>query len=265
MRAPTPVSRAGRLAVGLARHRLLFPALYLRPKTQRSPAEALEALGFDGARVAELETEYDRAAAELFPVLERRAREAGADDMAARLADPELPTHANKRLVYVAVRLVRPRAVFETGTFSGGFSTFVLRARADNGAGVLWSFDVPAYRPIRHAIDIPLPPGHEPGWIVPDELRERMRLVLGDARDTLPPALAEAGSIGVFVHDSLHTTRHMLFEYGAAWQHLVPGGLLISDDVFRTPAYWWFTTTRRVPFVHVGNMAVTRKPGGGLA
>jgi hypothetical protein len=57
----------------------------------------------------------------------------------------------------------------------------------------------------------------------------------------------------------------MLFEYRRAWQALEPGGLLLSDDAFETPAFWWFAWRRRLPVVHIGNLALTCKPGAAVA
>ena len=52
----------------------------------------------------------------------------------------------------------------------------------------------------------------------------------------------------------------VLFEYGEAWKRLPACGLLLTDDAFDTPAWWWFTRSRGIEFRHVGNLAVTRKP-----
>ena len=259
--APTTtlLTRAARVARSLANDRTRYPALRLRPATERSAAGALAELGFPEEALRSLEYEYERARADVFPILLERAREAGADVPARKLVEPDHPSHEAKRLLYLAVRILRPETVVETGTFNGTFSTFILLALRDNGAGRLVSLDLPAYEPIPNAIDHPLPPGRQPGWLIPDALRERFELVLGDARTTLPGVLARS-AVDLFLHDSVHTTRHMLFEYRAAWRALREGGLLVSDDIFMTPAFWWFTRGRRVPFVHVGTMGLTRKP-----
>jgi len=238
----------------------LYPALRARPSTERSPAGALADLGFPRDEIEQYEHDYERVAAEVFPLLLGRARAAGADRAVAKLSRPDLAAHDAKRLVYLAVRLARPESVVETGTYNGTYSTFILLGLRDNGRGRLVSLDLPARVPIAHAIDHPLPAGREPGWIVPDELRDRFELALGDARRTLPPTLERLGTIDLFLHDSLHTTRHMLFEYRQAWARLRPGGLLVSDDPFMTPAFWWFTRGRGVPLRHIGSMGLTRKP-----
>ena len=237
-----------------------YPALRLSVLTDRMPAAALAELGFAGDEIECLERDYERVAAETFPQLLERALAVGAAAPAAKLAQPELPAHEAKRLLYLAVRIAKPEVVVETGTYNGTFTTFILLALRDNGSGRLVSIDLPARTPIRHAIDHPLPQGCDPGWIVPDDLRDRLEIVLGDARRTLPGVLGGLDGIDLFLHDSLHTTRHMLFEYRRAWLALRPGGLLLTDDAFMTPAFWWFTRRRRVPLFHTGAMAVTRKP-----
>jgi predicted O-methyltransferase YrrM len=254
------VTKAARLGRGVAADGARYPALRARVVTERTPAGALAEFGFPGDELDALERDYASVAAEMFPRLLERAREVGAPVPAAKLARPELPAHDAKKLLYLAVRLAGPEVVVETGTFNGTYSTFILLALRDNGRGRLVSLDLPARTPIPNAIDHPLPPECEPGWIIPDELRERFELVVGDARRTLPPVLERLGGIDLFFHDSLHTTRHMLFEYRRAWLALRPGGLLLSDDAFMTPAFWWFTRRRRVPLFHAGAVGVTRKP-----
>src|SRR5215469_15928585 len=74
-----------------------------------------------------------------------------------------------------------------------------------------------------------LPAGKSLDWIVPEYLRSRWKLMVGDARDLLPKLLADVASIDVFVHDSLHTYNHMLWEYRSVYPHLRQGGLLVSE------------------------------------
>jgi predicted O-methyltransferase YrrM len=150
-------------------------------------------------------------------------------------------------LLYGLVRGSRPAIVVETGTASGISTMYLLAALARNETGRLVSIDLPfergtgeeLLRPLVRGASIepenssPLPPGKDPGWAIPDELRERWELRIGDARELLPMLLGEVREIGLFFHDSLHTRAHMLFELETAWPHLARGGVLAADDVFQ--------------------------------
>ncbi len=126
------------------------------------------------------------------------------------------------RLCYLACRQLRPRVVVETGVAYGVTSAYILQALEDNGYGELHSIDLP-----------PLGKDAESyvGYVIPQHLKIRWTLRAGSARNILPQVLRDTGSIDVFVHDSLHTYRHMKWEFQSALQALRPGGLLISDDI----------------------------------
>jgi predicted O-methyltransferase YrrM len=97
--------------------------------------------------------------------------------------------------------------------------------------------------------------------VIPDELRGRWELRVGDARELLPAALAEVGEVQLFFHDSLHTREHMLFEFEAAWPHLADGGVLAADDVFqrRHDALPAFARQAGRRFSTFGNLGLIRK------
>jgi predicted O-methyltransferase YrrM len=220
-----------------------------------SVAEALSALGLQAN-----DKDFETAASALYPELAGAARGAGGpegDEAARRLEDPSPSSREAKKLLYLAVRALRPELVVETGPFNGTASAFLLQALEDNGAGRLLSFDLAE---AADALDVRLPVGREPGWLVPDRLRHRYELVFGDTRTTLRPRLAAEPPVDLFLHDSLHTMRQMLFEYRVAWRRLRAGGLLLSDDVSWNRAFWAFTKLHRVPFRQVSEVGVTRKP-----
>lgn len=98
---------------------------------------------------------------------------------------------------------------------------------------------------------------------VPDRLRARHRLILGDSREVLPRVFLEEPQVNVFFHDSLHTFDHMSFEYSLAWDHLQAGGILLSDDIFWSPAFHQFCRQKRIPYVHSGRFGAARKPSVG--
>ena len=228
----------------------------LRSRAQ-SPGDALQGLGFDVADVRRYEREFDELSPDLYAELAARAREAADETAVRRLERPSGSSIDGKRLLYLTTRALRPQTVVETGPFNGSSSAFILRALAENGSGRLLSFD---RADARDALGVPLAAGQAPGWLVPGELRTRFELVLGDVRSTLRPRLARESHIDLFFHDSLHTLRHMLFEFRAAWTRLASGGVLASDDVFWNPGFWLFTTWHRVPFRHIGTVGITRKP-----
>jgi predicted O-methyltransferase YrrM len=247
----TLVRKAARLP-SIARDGWRYPALRVRARGEDTAVEALAALGLRAPT-----GEFEQVAPRIYAQLVETAREAGDELAATRAAGHSESSEEGKKLLYLAVRVLRPRLVVETGPFNGASSTFLLHAlEANGGDGRLVSFDVPD---ARDALGVPIPAGREPAWLVPRELRHRFELVLGDTRRTLRPRL-EGETVDLFFHDSLHTTRHMLFEFRSAWRRLRSGGVLVSDDVFWNPAFWLFTQVHRVPFRHIGTMGVTRKP-----
>ena len=69
--------------------------------------------------------------------------------------------------------------------------------------------------------------------MVPDHLRGRWELRLGDARELLPLELERIGRLGLFFHDSLHSREHVLFEPG---RRLVgEAGVLLTRVLYLKP------------------------------
>lgn len=144
--------------------------------------------------------------------------------------------------LYVATRLRPPTTVIETGCATGWDSALILQALERNERGKLYSIDIPA-REGRFSQLGPaqgLPEGLEPGPMIPDGVRHRWSLIVGNTRLKLMPLLEELGDIDVFFHDSDHTYVHMMWEYTTAWPYLASDGLLISDDISWNTAFWDF-------------------------
>ena len=159
----------------------------------------------------------------------------------AELLTKEL-THfpcGRKSLLYLAVRLLAPTQVVETGVWFGFSTSQILQAMADNGKGKLHSVDAPnvAYDAGPYFDAKPLPKGMETGFVIPTSLLEGWELVRGYSRDVLSPLLDIIRPIDIFFHDSQHTYENMLFEYRLAWEHLSQGGVLISDDAHLNEAF----------------------------
>ncbi len=160
-------------------------------------------------------------------------------------------------LAYAAVRLMRPNVVVETGVAEGFSSWFILLAMEHNGHGVLHSVDLPNQDvelvPGGARQTEVLPEGRETGFLVPEGLRGRWRLHLGDAKELLPQLLQTLGRIDIFLHDSLHTYDHMMFEYQAAWTYLREGGILLSDDTDLNSALPDFPLMLTVPMLSLAS------------
>ena len=175
----------------------------------------------------------------------------------------QISCEENNIFIYMAVRFLKPQVVFETGVFDGKSSAAILQALDDNGSGILVSVDLPATETIKWSThQMPkttLPPGCQPGWLIPDYLRERHRLVLGDSKELLPQLLKEHPKIDIFIHDSLHTFKHQYFEYTTAWPHLSEGGLLLSDDIFWNPAFHKFSKEKNKKYISLGTFGALRK------
>jgi methyltransferase family protein len=158
--------------------------------------------------------------------------------------------------LYSLVRSLKPSITVETGVCNGVSTAFLLLALERNGRGELHSIDLPEvaggdYEPgtfWKGKQGAAIPPGKEPGWMIPDGLGKRWRLVLGRSQDELPPLLERLGSIDLFVHDSEHSHECMRFEFDAVWPALREGGALVADDWNRNEAFTEFATeTGRTP------------------
>lgn len=155
---------------------------------------------------------------------------------------------------YVLARALRPQAVVETGVLHGMGSAFILHALRRNGAGRLYSIDLPATKETGsnniEGFKALLPDGKKPGWMVPPESLPAWSLTLGDSRAVMPALLSEIGTIDMFLHDSRHSREVMESEYAMAWEGLAPGGLLISDNIECDTAFFDFCLKAgQAPFV----------------
>lgn len=151
-------------------------------------------------------------------------------------------------MLYVLFRFVKPKVVIETGCFTGWFSALMLYAMHRNGKGHLYSIDLPA-KGGQFGLKWGLPDGVPPGFLVPQELRQRWTLIIGNVRDELIPLLNKLQHTDIFFHDSDHSYQHMMWEFTSTWPHLRPGGLMISDDISVNTAFWDFSAAIPSPFV----------------
>lgn len=162
--------------------------------------------------------------------------------------------------LYAVLRKLRPAAAVETGVCNGVSTAFLLLALAANGTGELYSVDLPEvageeYEPGTFwdgkggAV---VPAGREPGWMIPDHLRDRWHLTLGRSQHELPRLLDRLRPIDFFLHDSEHSEACMRFEFESAWAALRPGGVLAADDVNANSAFPDFAAAHAREPIEIG-------------
>ena len=149
-------------------------------------------------------------------------------------------------LIYALCRIVEPDTFVETGVSSGISSSYILCALEENGKGALYSIDLPWW-------------DEDSGWIIPGYLKHRWHLELGSSSEKLPPLLEKLGKIDVFMHDSEHTYRNMLWEYETAWKYMSEKGILLSHNISHSRAFPDFCHKMGVKGYIFGDMGGTVK------
>ena len=170
----------------------------------------------------------------------RRAREQNHP-----VEDPDWPTRVHRlrgliAVYYALLRKMRPSVVVETGTAAGSYTSFAAAALHRNEHGRLISIDIP---PIagKYQMDMTVEESSI-GYYLPQEYRDRWTYLKGDAKELLPKTLNDERA-DVFIHDSLHTPSHMLFEYAVARVLMPRGGVIVSDDILWNSAFNAFLAT----------------------
>lgn len=161
--------------------------------------------------------------------------------------------------LYAITRILKPKVVVETGVNEGYSSQAILSAMNLNNFGKLYSIDLPNVINAPDGKSYNLN-GKEVGYIVPFHLRKRWELRFGDSKILLYPLLSELEEIDIFIHDSLHTYDHMLYEYMAAWPFINKNSLLISHDIQMNPAFKKFCSMNCKNFYILSyNIGIARK------
>jgi hypothetical protein len=125
--------------------------------------------------------------------------------------------------MWCAVRHAQPDVVIETGVAHGVSSRVMLEALSLNERGHLWSIDLP--HPLKQELH------DQTGVAVTDSCRPRWTYIAGESRHRLPPLVAEVGKVQLFIHDSLHTAKNTLFEMEQVASVMMPGGVMLIDDI----------------------------------
>jgi len=171
---------------------------------------------------------------------------------------------SKSELLYFLVRKLKPGIVLETGVAAGESTGFILKAMKENKKGQLYSIDLPFQWYIYgdHELHLDsLPAGKMPGYLVPENLKENWHLILGNTYDQLPKLLKVLKTIDIFLHDSEHTDKTMMFEYDTTWPFIKKGGLLLSDDVSYTKAFSTFFKMKKLKNIIFKDLGVISKNG----
>ncbi|MDP3792253.1 MAG: class I SAM-dependent methyltransferase [bacterium] len=163
-------------------------------------------------------------------------------------------------MLYLLTRIKKPQIVVETGVASGRSSSAILEALDENGGGNLFSVDLPKFyegQPEMYLTEDGrkehcgfVPKGKEPGWLVPDKLRKRWSLILGDSKTELLKLAIRLKRVDIFYHDSDHSYDAMMSEFQTIWPFIPPGGILLSDDVKGNNAFQDFVKKIKPKFHH---------------
>lgn len=135
-------------------------------------------------------------------------------------------------LLHRLVMEFMPRRLVETGV-ANGVSTRVILSAMDETSRLEGS--ATAEVSVLHSLDIS-------SAVVTSDLRahHNWRFHLVDERHSFMQIMGQIGEIDFFFHDSNHAYWNQLVEYRVAWEHLVPGGLLVLDDINWSQAFLHF-------------------------
>ena len=149
--------------------------------------------------------------------------------------------------LYALTRWLRPVVVVESGGFVGMSSAFILKALADEKLATAKLYS------------IELSEECEQGALIPDDLRSSGQFMpmCGRIEDFLKQGHLPR-SIDMFLHDSSHSHRHMLWEFRKFWPCLRDGGLLVSHDVQMNAAFPKFIASTYVHDKKTGRRDVQR-------
>lgn len=134
--------------------------------------------------------------------------------------------------LYVIVRVIKPEIVVETGVASGKSSALILLALGHNKKGKLISIDLPNKKGNILKDGAKTSTGeYKTGWLVPEYLRNRWDLRLGDSLKILPELVKKIDKIDIFLHDSLHTYSHVKKELAIATKKMDKNGIVLCDNI----------------------------------
>tara|TARA_B110000014_G_scaffold71871_1_gene49039 strand:- start:1552 stop:2352 length:801 start_codon:yes stop_codon:yes gene_type:complete len=143
----------------------------------------------------------------------------------------------SRKFLYILCRILKPKNIIETGVAYGVSSIYILKALEKNQLGTLHSIDS-VFRPWQNKEMI--------GAIIPNDLKSRWNFVLGKTSEKLEQVFNKVDNVDIFIHDSLHTYKNMIFEFQCAEKNLKKGGIILSDDVLGNDSFFDFTNRNKL-------------------
>lgn len=137
------------------------------------------------------------------------------------------------QILYCCVRHIKPEMLVETGVAVGSSSYAILIALEKNQKGFLNSIDI-GYN---HTFS----DGFQTGKIIPENLKQRWHLTIGDSKEKLPELLKKIVHLDFFYHDSDHSYEHMMFEFKTIFPFLSNHSYILADDIYFHTAFDDFT------------------------
>jgi predicted O-methyltransferase YrrM len=130
--------------------------------------------------------------------------------------------YSERKILYEAIRLHKPRTVFEVGTWYGGGSTlFIAQALHDNGCGILYTVepDPMAHEKAVKGYERELP-----------NLLPHLKFFLGNSVDVFPKELNTFKQIDALFLDGAQDPVQTEREFSMFETHLRPGAVFIAHD-----------------------------------
>lgn len=132
--------------------------------------------------------------------------------------------------IYGIIRTTKPSNILETGIYNGFSTAIMLSALNRNGYGQLYSTDI----------------NPNVGRLLADTDLGRWNKRIGKPGSILKDTLKEMDKLDIFMHDSDHSYKNMLYEFNCAYAKMKRTGIIVSDDVDMNESFWDFARQKRL-------------------
>lgn len=158
----------------------------------------------------------------------------------------------NQRVsLYVLIRMLKPQICVETGVFYGGNTAFILNALRKNKKGRLISIDLLAdklkkksfHRHNKVGDSELLPKDLNPGFLVPQYLKDRWEFIEGDSLGVLKKIRK---GFSFFCHDSEHSHKFVLKELELAKLKMPLNSTMFVDDIDWSNGFFEFCVKNKI-------------------